>query len=291
MNTAPKFTCLLLAADRPGPNPVAKAAGVPAKSLVPLAGQALLARVLEALARCPAIERCLLVGPSSAILADHPIASSLKAPWIDWIPPESSPSLSALAGLSRVPEDRPVLLTCADLAFPSSQVFEDFCRKSSSCGGDVAVGLIPYAQVVARFPGIRRTLLRFSDGPFCTCNLFAFLTPEGRRIVAFWRALEQERKRPWRLIRALGSLALIRYLLGRLSTLEVSQQVEKKLGLRVNFIVLPYPEAAIDVDTEDDLRRVLKLLEPSPPGRAENSAPSPRSNRVDRCGSNDRRAR
>lgn len=262
MNATPKFSCLLLAADREGRNPVAQAAGVPAKSLILLEGKPMLVRVLETLKRCPSIERCLLLGPTWEILADHPIASLLKAPRLEWIPPQSSPSLSALAGLSRIPGNRPVLLTTADIAFPAVQIFEDFCRQASACGGDVAVGLIPYSKVAARFPGVRRTILKFADGPFCTCNLFAFFTPEGRRLVEFWRRLEQERKRPWRLIRVLGALTLLRYLLGRLSTYEISRQVERKLRLKVNFVVLPYPEAAVDVDTEDDLRLVRKMLKP-----------------------------
>lgn len=255
-----KFTCLLLAADREGQNPVAQAAGVPCKSLALLEGSPMLVRVLKALEQCSTIERCLLLGPAWEILANHPIASLLKPPRLEWVAPEPSPSLSALAGLSRIPEDRPVLLTTADIAFPAPWIFEDFCHQATALGGDVAVGLIPYPEIAARYPKVRRTILRFADGSFCTCNLFAFLTPNGRRLVTSWRQLEQQRKRPWRLILALGTFALVSYLLGRLSTQEVARRVEQQLGLQVNFVILPYPEAAIDVDTEGDLRWVRKLL-------------------------------
>ncbi len=256
----------------------------------------MLARVLKALEQCPTIARCLLLGPAWEILANHPIVSLLKPPWLEWIAPKPSPSLSALAGLSHIPENRPILLTTADIAFPAPQIFEDFCHQASALGGDVAIGLVPYPAVAARYPKVRRTLLKFSDGPFCTCNLFAFLTPKGRRLVEFWRQLEQERKRPWRLVLVLGAPALVDYLLGRLSTQKVARQVEKKLGLKVNFVILPYPEAAIDVDTEDDLRLVRKLLETkaavnTPPARAENSVRSPQSNQADRCAPSDQRAR
>lgn len=296
MNAMPKFDCLLLAADREGHNPVAQAAGVPCKSLALIEGKPMLMRVLKALEQCPTIGRCLLLGPAWEILANHPIVSLLKTPRLEWIAPEPSPSLSVLAGFSRIPEDRPILLTTADLAFPATWIFEDFCSQAAAGGGDVAVGLIPYPEVVARYPKARRTILKFADGSFCTCNLFAFLTPKGRRLVEFWRQLEQERKRPWRLILALGTLALVGYLLGRLRTQELARRVEKKLGLKVNFVILPYPAAAIDVDTEDDLRLVRKLLETGaavniPPARAENSAQLPQSTRADRCGPSDRRAR
>lgn len=259
MNAA--FDGILLAADRESQNPVAKAAGVPCKSLAVLAGEPMLARVLKALEECPSIARCLVVGPARKTLEGHPVASLLESLRLEWVPPEPSPSLSTLAGLKRISEDRPVLLTTADLAFPASRTFEDFCHQATALGGDVAVGLIPYPEVAARFPRVRRTLLKFADGPFCTCNLFAFLTPKGRRLVCFWRRLEQERKHPRRLIRVLGTSTLLRYLLGCLSTQELARRVEKKLGIKVSFVVLPYPEAAIDVDTEDDLQLVRRLLE------------------------------
>lgn len=248
--------CILLAADRKSPDPVANAAGVPCKSLTPIAGQPMLARVLKALEECSKIKRCLVLGPPKHAIAGSPIVSLLKSSWIEWLPPDSSPSLSALAGLRRIPENRQVLLTTADLAFPNPRVFAEFCHKAQTCKTDVAVGLIPYAEVTVRFPKVRRTLLNFSDGPFCTCNLFAFLTPQGRTIVDFWRHLEQKRKHPHRLIWALGPNTVLRYLSGCLSTQELARRVESKLGVKVEFIVLPYPEAAIDVDTVEDLKLV-----------------------------------
>ncbi|WP_022948986.1 nucleotidyltransferase family protein [Methylohalobius crimeensis] len=256
MTTPRLFDAVLLAADREGENPVARAAGAPCKTLTPIGGQSLLSRVLDALEHCPTVQRCILCGPSEPIMSEPSISSVLELPWLEWIAPQPSPSLSALAGLAHIPENRPALLTTADLAFPDPRVFEDFCRGAATLGGDVAVGLIPYQTVAARYPGVRRTSLKFTDGPFCTCNLFAFLTPKGRTMVEFWRNLERERKHPWRLVRALDMIALIRYLLGRLSTQAISQRIEKKMGIQVNFVVLPYPDAAIDVDTEDDLHLV-----------------------------------
>ncbi len=263
-----KFTALVLAADREALNPVAQAAGVPCKSLIPLQGKPMLMRVLETLARCPSVERCLLLGPDREVLVQTELASLLGSSWLTWIPHQPSPSLSVLAGLSRVPENQPVLLTTSDLAFPSVQTFEDFCHQASVADADAAVGLIPYAKVASCLPEFRRTCLKFADGPFCTCNLFAFLTPKGRSLAELWRRLEQERKHPWRLIRELGLLSLSYYLLGRLSSDELARQVERKLGIKVKFVILPYPEAAIDIDTEDDLRQVQKLLKLS-----ENHAP------------------
>ncbi|BCX81419.1 hypothetical protein MIT9_P0997 [Methylomarinovum caldicuralii] len=249
---------VVLAADRERANPVAAAAGAPCKSLVPLAGAPLLARVLAALEGCPLIEAIVLVGPAETIWRRHAL-NSIKP--LRWLPPAASPSLSAWRGMETVPPRQPVLLTTSDLAFPDSAVFTEFCRRAQDSGVDLAVGLVPHRLVVRRFPGVRRTALRFADGPFCTCNLFAFLTPKGREFVHFWRRLEQQRKRPWRLIRELGAVTLVRYLLGRLTTAEVARQVEKKLGIRVRFVILEHPEAAVDIDTPEDLALARSWLE------------------------------
>ena len=110
-------------------------------------------------------------------------------------------------------------------------------------------------------PGIRKTVLRFSDGDFCGCNLLAFITPEGRRAAKFWRRIEQERKKPLVVIGLLGWWAVIRYRLGWLSLEEALTKLSKRLGLRMPPVILPYANAAIDVDSIADLVLVQGALE------------------------------
>ena len=100
-------------------------------------------------------------------------------------------------------------------------------------------------------------MLKFSDGEFCGCNLFAFLTPEGRRAANFWRKIEQERKKPLLVIGLLGWLAVIRYRLGLLPL----EEALAKLSKRMRAVILPYANAAIDVDSIADLMLVKGSLE------------------------------
>ena len=104
-------------------------------------------------------------------------------------------------------------------------------------------------------------MLRFSDGDFCGCNLFAFITPEGRRAARFWRRIEQQRKKPLVVIGLLGWWAVIRYRLGFLSLEEAVAKLSKRLGLRMRAVILPYANAAIDVDSIADLMLVQGALE------------------------------
>jgi len=79
-------------------------------------------------------------------------------------------------------------------------------------------------------------------------------------MVEFWSHVERERKHPLRLIRTLGGLVLIRYVLGCLSLSEALDRLGRRLDLQVKEVLLPFPEAAIDVDTPEDLALAEKIL-------------------------------
>lgn len=263
MNSASQsLTALILAADREPENPVAKAAGAPCKALAKVAGKPMLQKVLEAVSGSQFIRGCFLCGPPKSMLEDPAVSSLRKKHCIGWIEPQPSPSLSVLAGFQAIPANQKVLLTTADSAMLSPAILDEYCSQALINHSDIAVALVPYDKVKALTPEVQRTALKFKDGPFCSCNLFAFLTPKGREIVTFWRQLEKERKHPWRLIRSLGLTAVLLYFCGQLSSADVAERVYHKLGLRVQFIILSYPEAAIDVDTVEDWKLVQQLVKP-----------------------------
>ena len=119
-------------------------------------------------------------------------------------------------------------------------------------GCDLVVALARYELVASAYPGVRRTALRLRDGGYCGCNLFAFLTPPARAAAAFWRRVEHQRKQPLRLITTLGWIAVFRYLTGQLSLGEGLARLSRRMGLSVEVVMLPFPEAALDVDTASD---------------------------------------
>ena len=80
-------------------------------------------------------------------------------------------------------------------------------------------------------------------------------------LVEFWTQVERERKRPLRLIRRLGWVMLIRYILGTLSLSDALNELSQRLGLSIKDIILPFPEAAIDVDTPEDLALVEQIVQ------------------------------
>ena len=129
---------------------------------------------------------------------------------------------------------------------------DHFCTQSRRTNADVLVALADYHAILKAYPGMRRTATRFHDGPFCSCNLFAILNSRGRAAADFWRQVEHDRKTPWKMINKIGWLMVIKYLLGRLTLGEGLDRASRQLGFRADAVLMPFPEAAVDVDTVAD---------------------------------------
>ena len=209
-----KFTAVVLAADRGPDDPVAGAAGVRCKSMAPIDGIPMVFRVLDALAASTEINAQILCGPSQSIVALEPeLDAHIRSGAVGWVANQQTPSTSAYHVLQSLPENTPVLLTTADHAMLSARMVDYFCTRARNTGCDVVVGVARHEAVTKAYPQTRRTATRLQDGSYCGCNLFAFLTPRARRAADFWRQVEAQRKKPLHVIRGVGVMAVLRYLL------------------------------------------------------------------------------
>lgn len=248
-----RFTAIVLAADRTPNDPVAIAARVPCKALAPVGGRPMIFRVLDALIGSDQVETCVLCGPAAAIVERQPLLQErLAAPGMSWLAPGATPSTSVAAALSAIPRGTSALVTTADHALLQPEMVAYFCREALASGCDVVAALASYEQIMTKYPGMRRTRTRFRNGDFCGCNLFAFLTPESHAAANFWRRVENERKRPVKMLGELGWIVVLRYVLGRLSLDDALRHISRRMGLRAGVVMMPFPEAAVDVDTAGD---------------------------------------
>ncbi|GJL61379.1 MAG: hypothetical protein NPIRA04_00330 [Nitrospirales bacterium] len=258
----PFFTAIILAGSRAAHDPVAEAAGVPCKAFTPVGNTPMVCRVLETLQAAETVSRRLLCGPSWSIIEQEPkLRTRIDAQEIEWIEPQATPSTSAAFAMHSIPQENPILLTTADHALLTTDMVNYFCSKAWESQGDVVAGLVPYDLVKQAFPESKRTVMKFKDQGYCGCNLFAFLTPQGRTMATFWQQIEQERKKPLRLIGMLGWMAVLRFVTGNLSLAQGLEGLSKKLHLRVRTVSLPFPEAAVDVDTVADWELAKKIVE------------------------------
>jgi len=252
------WTAVVLAAGRGPSDPMAKAYGVTHKCALPVNGVPMLRRVVDALRQSSSVAGVSISIESPAVVRE---ILAEKESGIAIIASESSAPLSALVAI-RKQAAFPVLLTTADHALLTPEMVDYFCQHAERNGADFSAGLARAETVLAAYPQSVRTFFRFGKDRVSGCNLFAISNANGLRILEKWQFLEQARKKPWRLVAAFGPLALLRFALGLLSLDGAFRTVSTRLGLVAKPVLLPFAEAAIDVDKPADLalaEAILKL--------------------------------
>lgn len=246
---------LVLAGSRLGAaDPLAVAAGVSHKALLPVRGEPMIAGVLRALGACPAVGRITVAIERPDVLRGL-VAPGL--PDFTVLPAESGPSASVAACLAIL--GTPLLVTTADHALLQPEWIGYFLAHLSS-GCDVAAAVAAAPLVLAETPGTRRTFICLADGAVSGCNLFYFATPASIAAVRLWHKIEMYRKRPVRLLWELGPLTALNYALGRLDRAQLLRKFRRRTGLTAGLVDMPFGRSAIDVDTPADLDTVRAIL-------------------------------
>lgn len=244
---------LVLAGVRPGGDPFADAHDVPAKALIPVGGEPMVRRPVRALLASEGVT-------SLTILTQRP---DLIQPALDEDPrlafASSGATIAAtLDALLADPATRfPLLVTTADHALLTPAMIAQFTAEAA--GADLAIGLVERGPLMARLPDTKRTWIALKGGAYSGANLFAFGSPKAARAVALWREVEQDRKKGWKLLAALGLPGLLGIL--RLRTLtQTLDAIGRKLGLTIRAVEMADPIAAVDVDKPADLALAERLL-------------------------------
>lgn len=249
----PGFTALVLAGSRGTTDVVAQHAGQQNKAFVPVAGTPMLLWVLRALAESPSIGRI-------AVSLDDPkrlesLLDSRDPAIKDKIiatPTDRTPGASVLRALEALSDPWPLLVATADSPLLTSEMVEHFCAAVPE-DADVGVAVAPASLIRQAYPGSIRTFYRFAAGAYSGCNLFLLRTPAASPAVDFWSRMERHRKRPWRLVAAIGPITLCQFLLGRLTLERAMERLSGLVGATVRAVELPFAEAAMDVDKPSDL--------------------------------------
>ena len=255
------LTAVVLAGRRGPGDPVAAAAGLSHKCLVPAGGVPMLARVVGALAASRSIGS-IAVSIEDPDLVDG--LAGLSAPREEGrllvFPSAATPSLSALAAAEALDHPFPLLITTADHALLTPDLVDFFAAGARESGADIVAGLVPAEVLLEAYPQSQRTFLRFREGRYSSCNLFCVLTDAGLRVLDFWRRVERDRKRPWRIAKAFGVGTLVAYVLGRLTLEQALARLSRILDVDARAVIVPTAEAAIDVDKPSDLALVEQIL-------------------------------
>ena len=246
---------LVLAGARATGDPLCEAEGVTSKAVIDIAGKPMLSRVLRALAASHANGPVWVLGLEGDTL--DTASDGLKCQSV--IAQGRGPASSLLQAL-KGPVDTPLLVTTCDHALLTPDMINSFLRQSTASGADLTVGLAERAVISAAYPETKRTYLRLGGAELSGCNLFYLATPAALKVLEFWQSAEQDRKKPWRIAWRFGPITALRILLSRSGPNAVFAMLSKRLGAQVAPIILPFAEAAIDVDKPADLVLVRDIL-------------------------------
>ncbi len=248
--SAPHWTAILLAGQRPGIDPLASAFGQEWKALVPVAGEAMLSRVARILLACPSIARivvvaqrpdALFVGDCAWLADESRIGTAVSGAGI-------AVSVAALAGTAVAPW--PVLATTADHPLLTVAMVEAMIAGVGDA--DVAVGVVGRRTLLAAYPGNQRTWLNFADDGWTGANLFALTGEKARAALLAWSEVERDRKKAIKLIWHFGAWLAIRALTRTVTLADAMARAGRRRGFTARPVALPFAEAGIDVDKPSD---------------------------------------
>lgn len=256
--TVPPITAIVLAGSRPGADPLLTGTGIATKALFPVAGQPMLAHVMATLTAHPAIGRIIILAQQPDMLIAHPALS--------WIAAAGDVELVAsMAGISRsigaLVDARgtwPLLLTTADNVLLDAAMIDGFV--AGAAGSDIAVAMVERRVLVTRYPGNRRTWLKFRGGAWSGANLFWLGSAKARAVIALWEEVERDRKRGWKILATFGPLLLAGAALRILSIHRAVTLAGRRFGLEARVVPMAQAEACIDADKPGDVTLIEAIL-------------------------------
>jgi GTP:adenosylcobinamide-phosphate guanylyltransferase len=249
-----RWTAFLLAGSRPKGDPLAQSMMLGHKALIPVAGEPMLLRPLRALLESPEVGNII-------VLTQDPADLRPVLPDAERIRIRSSRGTIAQTISEQLADhgaEFPVLVTTADHALLDRAMVEEFTAKAE--GADLAIAVVESSPLLARFPQTRRTWIGFRGGRYSGANLFAFGSKKVLPAVGRWGAVEQDRKKGWRLLAALGPALMLGAILKVRTIHESAVTIGRKLGIEIRVVEMSNPMAAIDVDKPLDHALVEDII-------------------------------
>jgi len=253
------ITAVILAGQRPGGDPLARHFGATHKALIEIGGEPMLGRVARALLAEPRFSRILILSQEHETLRANASLEWLSAEPRARFAPSASTIAETLKQLLQSHAPAPLFITTADNPLLDGEMIQAFMHQA--IGADVAAALVERRTLLASFPESKRTWLPFRGAAYSGANLFWLSGSKALPLIEVWRQIEQDRKHRWRVIGAFGPWLLAGVVLRLLSLDQAVARLGRKFALRARAVVLPFPEACIDVDKADDYDLVAAIID------------------------------
>lgn len=256
MTVATPLNALVLAGARSTGDPLCVAEGVASKAIIDIAGQPMLSHVMTALSGAGAHAPIWVLGGQGEDLSRATGGVAFQS-----LPATGDGPAGSLVEALTGPVPLPLLVTTADHPLLTPEMITHFVHAARESDADICIGFATRSTIEAEYPETRRTYLPIGEKNLSGCNLFYLKNDNALQVLRFWRGVEQHRKHPWRIARALGLGFLLRLFLRRGSTDGVFALLSRRLGASITPVILPFADAAVDVDKPSDLDLVRSIFE------------------------------
>jgi len=253
----PGFTIVVLAAQRGGLlDPLAKAADVTHKCLVPIGGRPLLIHVLDALAQIEGVGAVRISVEAGAEEKLRPIAAAagLDVAFVAAADNIADSVYEAAEGAAG-----PIVITTADNVLLTAAAVRQVIDRLVA-GDDAVVALARKEAVLAAHPQGQRRFYKLRDGEFSNCNLYG-LSRRGLGLAETFREGGQFAKNPMRIARAVGFLNLLLLRFGLVPLDKAMERLGRRFKVRASAVVLADGAHAIDVDNKRTYDIAAELLD------------------------------
>ena len=249
-----RWSAIILAGQRPGPDRLAAHFGERWKALVKIGGEPMLTHVVRTLSATPEIDHIIILGQEPEALRQ---AAEAGGP-VTLVASKAGISESLLRVAGRPGAPWPVLVTTADHPLLTPAFVSAFLGQCDGC--DLAVGMVERTVMRAAYPDNRRTWLKVADGQWSGANLFALHSDAARGALNLWTEAERDRKKAWRLFLHFGPWLAFRALARTIGLAAALRIAGKRLGLDARLVPLADAETAIDVDKPSDHTLAEEIL-------------------------------
>ncbi|MFC3052525.1 HAD-IB family hydrolase [Kordiimonas pumila] len=252
-NKVQSFTAIILAGKRRGTDPVAAHAGTLSKAHVPLHGKPMIRYVMDALCQSGAVKTIVVVGDDAVQMAHDITLCQQQYPSVQCVFMGAGVGISGSlkSVMNRFGKVNPYLVTTADNPLLTPATVAEFIGGADKDAA-LAIGFVDQNTIEAAYPASKRTYLKFQDKSVSGANLFIMKAGQVEPALDFWQALEQNRKKPWQMIKAFGPKVLLGMLFQKLSLQHAFEAAGKIAGCSVSAYCLSSAEAAMDVDSVSD---------------------------------------
>lgn len=249
---------VVLAGQRRGSvNPLAERFGMTHKCLVPLHGKPLISHVLRTLMGHARVASIVVSVERDAFEDIYEIVAGMRGHGCVRLA-EARDNIADSVLAAAGDWEGSVIVTTADHALLRTNAVDAVADALERA--DAAVAMARRGDVLAAHPEAQRRFYEFSDDAYSNCNLYGLSGQKALHAAEVFREGGQFAKSAMRIVRAFGAINLLLLRFRVVSLATGLGRISRRLGLRIDAVILNDGTQAIDVDNDRTYAVVDELL-------------------------------